>query len=108
MIAEGVLAIEYGASAEDIGRTSHAHVSLFVFLPVVMTLNLAFTAHAERSVQGGGYGCVLETYTHVIYDALEFDIHVYFVNQYYNNLFSIHTATGHSTVKIHLGLAPHT
>ena len=23
MIAEGVLAIEYGASAEDIGRTSH-------------------------------------------------------------------------------------
>lgn len=28
MIAEGVLAIEYGASAEDIGRTSHAHPTL--------------------------------------------------------------------------------
>jgi len=28
MIAEGVLAIEYGASSEDIGRTSHAHPTL--------------------------------------------------------------------------------
>ncbi|KAL7271213.1 dihydrolipoamide dehydrogenase precursor [Rhizina undulata] len=28
MIAEGVLALEYGASAEDIGRTSHAHPTL--------------------------------------------------------------------------------
>lgn len=28
MIAEGVLAMEYGASAEDIGRTSHAHPTL--------------------------------------------------------------------------------
>lgn len=27
MIAEGVLAIEYGASAEDVARTCHAHVS---------------------------------------------------------------------------------
>ena len=26
MIAEGVLAIEYGASAEDVARTTHAHV----------------------------------------------------------------------------------
>lgn len=26
MIAEGVLAVEYGASAEDIARTCHAHV----------------------------------------------------------------------------------
>ena len=25
MIAEGVLAVEYGASAEDVGRTCHAH-----------------------------------------------------------------------------------
>jgi len=37
MIAEGVLAIEYGASAEDVARTCHAHVcfsfglSSFVF-----------------------------------------------------------------------------
>lgn len=29
MIAEGVLAVEYGASAEDIARTTHAHVSIF-------------------------------------------------------------------------------
>ncbi|KAI5806276.1 hypothetical protein EDC01DRAFT_142324 [Geopyxis carbonaria] len=28
MIAEGVLALEYGASSEDIGRTSHAHPTL--------------------------------------------------------------------------------
>ena len=28
MIAEGVLAMEYGASAEDIGRTCHAHPTL--------------------------------------------------------------------------------
>jgi dihydrolipoamide dehydrogenase len=28
MIAEAVLAIEYGASAEDIARTTHAHVRL--------------------------------------------------------------------------------
>lgn len=33
MIAEGVLAVEYGASAEDIGRTTHAHVRvLFPYL----------------------------------------------------------------------------
>jgi pyruvate/2-oxoglutarate dehydrogenase complex dihydrolipoamide dehydrogenase (E3) component len=28
MIAEAVLAVEYGASSEDIGRTSHAHPTL--------------------------------------------------------------------------------
>lgn len=28
MIAEGTLAIEYGASTEDVGRTSHAHPTL--------------------------------------------------------------------------------
>ena len=32
MIAEGVLALEYGASAEDVARTCHAHVSLFCLL----------------------------------------------------------------------------
>lgn len=26
MIAEGVLAMEYGASSEDVARTTHAHV----------------------------------------------------------------------------------
>jgi dihydrolipoamide dehydrogenase len=29
MIAEGVLALEYGASSEDIARTTHAHVGFF-------------------------------------------------------------------------------
>tara|TARA_B110000977_G_C10616636_1_gene314467 strand:+ start:247 stop:408 length:162 start_codon:yes stop_codon:yes gene_type:complete len=28
LIAEGVLAIEYGASAEDVGRTCHSHPTL--------------------------------------------------------------------------------
>ena len=28
LIAEGVLAMEYGASSEDIGRTCHAHPTL--------------------------------------------------------------------------------
>jgi dihydrolipoamide dehydrogenase len=32
MIAEGVLAIEYGASAEDVARTTHAHVRTSKFL----------------------------------------------------------------------------
>ena len=34
MVAEGVLAIEYGASAENVARTTHAHVcsfSIFAF-----------------------------------------------------------------------------
>ena len=30
MVAEGVLAIEYGASAEDVARTTHAHVCIFL------------------------------------------------------------------------------
>ena len=32
MVAEGVLAIEYGASAEDEARTAHAHVCILSFL----------------------------------------------------------------------------
>lgn len=32
MVAEGVLAIEYGASAEDVARTTHAHVCIFHLL----------------------------------------------------------------------------
>lgn len=31
MISEAVLAIEYGASSEDIARTTHAHVRVFFF-----------------------------------------------------------------------------
>jgi dihydrolipoamide dehydrogenase len=32
MIGEGVLAIEYGASSEDVARTSHAHVCQLQYL----------------------------------------------------------------------------
>ena len=32
MISEGVLAMEYGASAEDVARTTHAHVRFIVFV----------------------------------------------------------------------------
>mgnify|MGYP002386267686 CR=1 FL=1 len=31
MIAEGVLALEYGASSEDVARTCHAH-PVFIYL----------------------------------------------------------------------------
>lgn len=37
MIAEGVLALEYGASSEDIARTTHAHVS---FSPRLLALTV--------------------------------------------------------------------
>jgi pyruvate/2-oxoglutarate dehydrogenase complex dihydrolipoamide dehydrogenase (E3) component len=30
MIGEAVLALEYGASSEDIARTTHAHVRFFI------------------------------------------------------------------------------
>lgn len=36
MISEAVLAMEYGASSEDVGRTTHAHVR---------TLGLDLTFH---------------------------------------------------------------
>ena len=67
MIAEGVLAIEYGASAEDVARTCHAHVcfsfglSSFVFTPIFFCL-----AHVIGSIQGGCYGSLWETHSHVI------------------------------------------
>jgi dihydrolipoamide dehydrogenase len=32
MIAEAVLALEYGASSEDVARTTHAHVCFFPFI----------------------------------------------------------------------------
>jgi dihydrolipoamide dehydrogenase len=38
MIAEGVLALEYGASSEDIARTTHAHVG---FSPCLLALTAA-------------------------------------------------------------------
>jgi dihydrolipoamide dehydrogenase len=38
MIAEAVLALEYGASSEDIARTTHAHVRLSLPIPTKMFL----------------------------------------------------------------------
>ncbi len=45
MIAEGVLAVEYGASAEDIARTCHAHVCLSDTSRIVLYLLDFFPAH---------------------------------------------------------------
>lgn len=62
MIAEGVLAVEYGASAEDIARTCHAHVRApFSVVDRLLGTNYAFfviAAHAQRGVQGGGDGFI--------------------------------------------------
>lgn len=68
MIGEAVLAMEYGASSEDVARTTHAHVSHadsscghgpgadeYVFN----------AADIERGVQGGGDGSVREGDPHV-------------------------------------------
>jgi len=38
MIAEGVLAVEYGASAEDVARTCHAHVCFSFGLSILFYL----------------------------------------------------------------------
>src|SRR6267142_538286 len=38
MIAEAVLALEYGASSEDIARTTHAHVRLSLPIPTKLFL----------------------------------------------------------------------
>ena len=40
MIAEGTLALEYGASAEDVARTTHAHVCLFSFFFFWLSLTI--------------------------------------------------------------------
>lgn len=46
MIAEGVLAMEYGASAEDIGRTTHGMISMHYAL---WGTNPDFLAHPTLS-----------------------------------------------------------
>jgi len=56
MIAEGVLALEYGASAEDIARTTHAHVSLSNRSSTSSSSDLFSLAHSQRSLQGGRAG----------------------------------------------------
>jgi dihydrolipoamide dehydrogenase len=61
MIAEGVLAMEYGASSEDIARTTHAHVRFFFLLrgtlidscrPSKPTLSEAFREAALQASAG--------------------------------------------------------
>lgn len=63
MISEAVLAMEYGASSEDVARTCHAH-------PVNLQKNWHFflLLDSERSFQGGLFGCswIKETNSHVI------------------------------------------
>lgn len=56
MIGEAVLAIEYGASSEDVARTTHAHVRSCLFLLLPILTFSACTAHVERGIQGGCYG----------------------------------------------------
>jgi dihydrolipoamide dehydrogenase len=69
MISEGVVAISYGASAEDIARTNHAHVRRFLLVFASMRklkiFALLSAAYAERGLQGGGNGCLRETDSHV-------------------------------------------
>ena len=54
MIAEGVLALEYGASAEDIARTTHAHVRLLLspssVRAILKTIFPLFLANTIRGV----------------------------------------------------------
>lgn len=69
MISEGVLAIEYGASAEDIARTTHAHVCLFapvVEHEILLIALFGTIANSWRSLQRSGHGSVFETHTHVV------------------------------------------
>lgn len=60
MISEAVLAIEYGASAEDIARTCHAHPVLFIALRFSLL-------DIERGLQRSLHDCIRveETNSHV-------------------------------------------
>lgn len=65
MIGEGVLAMEYGASAEDVARTTHAHVRSSLPFCLFCDINL-HAAYTFRGVQGGSDGRILEAHPHVI------------------------------------------
>lgn len=82
MIASGVLAIEYGASSEDIARTSHAHVRRLD--PVWHSTYGANISHrlanSQRGIQGSCYGrlrqrnpCLIR---HLIFSFF-FDVFIY-------------------------------
>jgi len=63
MIGEAVIAIEYGASAEDIGRTCHAHPTLSegmclavwsrFYVELALTMPGASLLPLSNSFQGG-------------------------------------------------------
>jgi hypothetical protein len=48
MISEGVVAVSYGASAEDIGRTSHAHVRLLFSVYVARLYFIVASRHLAK------------------------------------------------------------
>jgi len=56
MIAEATLAVEYSASAEDVARTCHAHVSTPALFDGRLLLTAGASAHIVRGVQRGGDG----------------------------------------------------
>jgi len=51
MIAEGVLAVEYGASAEDVARTCHAHVCFHPASTLAFTLSFLFSLRYRRHLR---------------------------------------------------------
>ena len=53
MISEAVLALEYGASSEDIARTTHAHVRFYSACYIRCVDVSYFPAHTQRGIQGG-------------------------------------------------------
>lgn len=71
MIAEAVLAIEYGASSEDIARTTHAHVRLLNQLSIPLsTLTFVYPANTQRGIQRSRHGCVRKGHPFLIVSLL--------------------------------------
>lgn len=67
MIAEAVLALEYGASAEDVARTCHAHpVSVACCSSDDVILIVLACADAIRSVERGVHGGLQQTHSLLI------------------------------------------
>ncbi len=57
MITEGVLAIEYGASVEDVARTTHAHVRFCFHLVVLLprpVIDWFYRRSKELFIHNGG------------------------------------------------------
>jgi hypothetical protein len=65
MIGEAVLAMEYGASAEDIARTCHAHVGVALCAGICAGADVCVSADSLRGVQGGRDGGVRQADSHV-------------------------------------------